>query len=234
MKNISVERLEKLKQEVILKNLMDINLDKNKNLYEVMMKDLFQGNLDEYFLSNSLKDVEEDEKKEIFQLGREYQGLCFYKGEFFYWTDSIDGVYLNDLDLVCARVLDNYDYLLGLIKDGGEEVVKMILPFQTSFMGKEGSVIEYLRNTFMDDSVLKSILLEMVKKDGIFKDLDTQEKRLLCTYPEGVLFYQKNGKIEMRSFDKIKEEVLEPFSKSDLSFEDYIFNLYSQYKYSIH
>ena len=196
------------------------------------MKNVFEGDDNSIFLSQSLEGVDDEKRDEIFRIAREYQGLCFYKGKFIYWADSIDGVYLNDLDLVCGRILDNFDYMLGLIKMGGEEVLKMISPFQSSFMGKEGSVIEYLRNTFRDDEILNNILLEMSREDGVFKDLDTQQKRLLCTYPDGVLIKDKGSTIEMISFDKVKEILDSYKNEKDASFEDYIFNLYSKNRYT--
>ena len=194
MNDFCVQRLEKLKQEVLLDYLSDIDLDNPKSLYDAIMKNLFSGKLEDLFLSESLKGLSQEQRKEVFQLARNYQTLCFYKGDFSYWADSIDGVYLSDLELVAIKVLDNYEFLLRLARNVGENVLKQMLFFQNSPMSNGGSVVNFLRNTFEDDDILEKTLIEMSDKDGIFKDLDNTQKRIICSYPEGIIYHIRRSK----------------------------------------
>ena len=183
VEDIVIQRLENLKQVVILNHLEKINFDKTKTFYDIMMESVFHGDFDHSFLSKSLMNVSVDDKKKYFELGRKYKDLCFYLGDFHYWADSIEGVYVKDFDLVSMKLLDHYDFLLGLAKDGGEEVLQLLMS---------------LRNSFENDETLVYFLQEMAKKDGKFKDLNNDQKCILCTYPKGVLY-------EIGEEDKIEE-----------------------------
>ena len=228
--DIRVKRLEQLKQFVLLNYLESIQFDNAKDFYNVLMEKVFQGEFDHSFLSESLMGVDIEERKEIFQLAKKYKNLCFYLGDFSYWTESIGGVYLADLDLVSMKVLDNYDFLLGLARDGGEHLLELLNTFQDSPMAQEGSVIDFLRNRFGDDDTLRSILLEMSKENGEYKDFSDSQKRILCTYPEGVLYRVGEEEIQVIPVDELKKNIERETIKDsnhlqDQSFEDSIINI---------
>ena len=107
---LMVRRLEDLKQETILNYLDEVNLDHAMELYDCMINHLFKGDLDNAFDSKYLIGVDQEEAIEVFQLARRYKDLCFYMGDVEYWADSIEGVYLSDIDLVSMKLLDNYDF----------------------------------------------------------------------------------------------------------------------------
>ncbi|MBQ6135244.1 MAG: hypothetical protein IJI60_02895 [Bacilli bacterium] len=225
---IRFNRLEKLKQATILHNLKDINLDNSSDLYEKIMRNFFSGILDEEFLSTSLENVPEEQKREIFTLARKYQDLCFYQGDFAYWKDSIGGIYLSDLDLVCMKVLDHFDFLLDLVKVGGESVLKQLESFQKGAMSQKGSVIDFLRSTFQNDEMLKNILIEMSKEHGPYYIFNNEQKEILCTYPEGILY--KKGKIPPQEIAKeICQTMKQEISMKELSrdtFEEIVLSIY--------
>ncbi len=229
--DIRVKRLEQLKQFILLNYLDIIQFDNAKDFYNVLMEKVFQGEFDHSFLSQSLMGVDVEERREIFQLAKKYKSLCFYMGDFSYWADSIGGVYLADLDLVSMKVLDNYDFLLGLAKDGGEHLLELLLSFQDSRMAQEGSVIDFLRNRFVDDDTLRKILFEMSKDDGEYKEFTNSQKRILCTYPNGVLYHVGDDSIEIHSLDEIKNSIEKETLKDDIShlqdssFENTILNI---------
>lgn len=206
MEDICVQRLENLKQIVLLNYLDSIDFEKSKDFYNILMEKVFHGDFDYCFLSKSFAGADEEEKKEVFHLARKYQSLCFYKGDFQYWADSIGGVYASDLDFVSMRVLDHYDFLLGLVRDFGEDVLKLLKSFENSSMSLEGSVIDYLRNCFENDDLLKEILMELSKEDGDYKDFNLEQKRILCTYPKGVLYREGKKIPASQLIQSIKEE----------------------------
>ena len=226
---MGVERLENLKQATILNYLNEIDFENKKSLYDVMLKHFFAGEIDDAFLSGSLSNLEEKEKEGIFQLARKYQALCFYMGDFSYWADSIGGVYLADYDFVSLKLLDNYDFLLGLIYDGGEQVLKMLMHFIET-MSKEGSVIDFLRSSFVNDEILKEIIIEMAKEDGIYQGFSIEEKETLCRYPEGVLYLEDKDSIEKVSVEEIQNKIQQEFDKmKDITFQEAVSSISYHY-----
>jgi hypothetical protein len=205
--DFSVKRLEHIKQETILKYLETVDLDSIMGFYDSMVDHVFNGDLDHEFLSKSLMGLDTEEKSEIFQLARRYKGLCFLMGDSAYWADSIDGVTLSDVDLVCMKLFDNYDFLLGLAKDGGEQTLKSFNAFNKGSFSTSGSVIDSLRTIFGDDDTLKDILIEMSKEDGKYQGLTNRQKEILCTYPEGVLFDRKKDKIQILPREEIIKRI---------------------------
>ena len=239
---LMVKRLEDLKQETILNYLDSINFDHPMELCDCMIQHLFAGDLDNAFDSKYLLGVDQEEAREIFELSRRYKDLCFYMGDPGYWADSIEGVYLTDVNLVSMKLLDNYDFLLGLARAGGEKALKQVKAFKDS-MSLNGSVIDCLRNNFPNDDILMDTIIEMAKEDGDYHGLTDEQKEVLCTFPEGIL-YEKNDdtvekvpvsdlvhKMQEVYFGSEVEEYndLEKFSKlfpSKEDFEDVIISIY--------
>ena len=142
-----LKRLEKLEQDTIVKYFEKIPFSNYKennlfSLYDFMIVHLLRGDLNHSFLSDNLEDLEEEEKENLFDLVQNYSYLIFYDGNSRCWMDSLEGVTLQDMDLVCLRLLDNYDFLLKIAKEGGETVLKPLAQFQKSTISKEGSVLE--------------------------------------------------------------------------------------------
>ena len=142
-----------------------------------MIVHLLRGDLNDSFLSDNFVDLEENEKRDLLELVQNYSYLIFYQGNSSCWMDSLEGVTLEDMDLVCLRIIDNYDFLLKIARKGGESVLKQLSQFQKSVMSKDGSVLEYLRNTFCDDKSLIKFLIEISKTDGLYAGLSDDEKK---------------------------------------------------------
>lgn len=219
MEDIRIKRLEKLKDAMILNNLSEVNLDNLYELYDSMLYKVFSLEFNDIFLSDYLNDNNRDE---LLGLVSKYNSLCFYLGEFDNWIDSIEGVSLSDLDLVCMKLLDNYDYLIRLALNGGEDVLKFLSKFSGTPMFKRGAIIAILRSSFYNDDVLENILIEMSKNNGKYKDFNDKQKIVLCNYPLGVLYKVNNDNVEIVSSDELKKLVIKGFIGS--SDEDYDIN----------
>lgn len=236
-------RLEKLKQATIINYFSDISFSSEMALYDSMIHHLFYGDFDDIFESSSLIGVDFEERTEIFKLVRKYKNICFFQGNVDCWSDSVEGVSLNDLDFVCMKLLDNYDFLLKIAKDGGERVLNLLFHFQDNYELIDGSLIDHLRNTFVNDDVLKTILIEMSKAEGKYSDLSTDELVVLCMYPEGILYDSSHEKVRLIPpkvlISKINDYVFgvqndeydaflslrKLFSNNDYLFEDVIFSI---------
>ena len=225
-KDIRAQRLEILIRELILRKTDELSFDsaddfrreddgrisidnfgnENKNalgLYEQLLANVFMGELDDVFLSQSLLGIEGTEREEIMDLARKYMSLCFYDGDISYWADSIEGVHLSDLDLICMKLLDHYDFLLGLIKAGGEDVLKKLVPLQNTSLTGTTSIIDALRNIFPNDTILKDVLCTLWREDGPYHEFTDSQKKILLEFPRGI-FYEEKGKI----IEKIPAEEL--------------------------
>ena len=197
-KDIKTERLEKLRQATIVNYGEIVDFDSNLGLYESMIEHLLKGDYDDIFLTESLNECEN--KKEVFELARKYSSLCFYRGDSSYWLDSIEGVVLSDPRLVSLKLLDNYDFLLRLAANGKEDALKELLTLQKYNDYDGNSMIDHLRNTFINDNVLENTIIEMSSEDGVYKDFTDSEKSLLISYPEGVIYTVE----EANKYRKIK------------------------------
>lgn len=228
MENILIKRLKIIKDTMLIIHLDEVNTDSQKenilgyDFYNTLLDKTFSGEFDDVFLSTNLDNLDIKERDKIFALARKYKSLCFYLGELDNWTDSIEGVSLSDLDLVSAKLLDHYDYLIRLAKNGGEEVLKFLDSFKDNNMFQRGAIIPLLRNSFYSDEVLETILIEMSKEDGKFKDFNNKQKKILCNYPAGVLYTISDDKrIEFADISVLKEKIIKGFMGSyDVDFKE--------------
>lgn len=219
-----LKRLEKLEQDTIIQYFESIPFSNHKQdnlvcLHDFMIVHLLRGNLNDSFLSDNFVDLEEDEKRNLLELVQNYSYLIFYQGNSSCWMDSLEGVTLEDMDLVCLRIIDNYDFLLKIARKGGESVLKQLSQFQKSVMSKDGSVLEYLRNTFCDDKSLIKFLIGISKTDGLYAGLSDDEKIEMCIYLRKELNeLLKNN--EKYSYMDIENELLKIFSMNENHFCD--------------
>ncbi len=237
MEDIRIKRLEELKNAMLMNNLSEANLDNLFELYDSMLYKTFSGEFNDIFLSEYLDD---SNRNEVLELASKYNSSCFYLGEFENWIDSIEGVSLSDLDLVSVKLLDNYDYLIRLAKNGGVDTLKFLAKFEGSPMFKRGAIIALLRNSFYNDDVLEEVLIEMGKPEGNYKDFNDKQKIVLCNYPEGVLYeVNDNKEVNIISSNNLKKSIIKSYlgteedydiSTIDLSvFEQIVASIYTDY-----
>ena len=209
MEDISKKRLDVLKEEMIISHIENIDLNDTYEMYDSLLSLTFSGVFDNIFLSNNLEGLSEDEKARILELSRKYRSLCFYGGKFDNWLDSIDGVSLSNLDLISIKLLDSYDSLIKLAKDGGEETLKFLTKFQNSEVFKEDAVIPALKNRFLcDEDLMDTILIEMSREDGKYKDFTNTQKMIMCNSPEGVLYRRNNqDDLELILISELKDKI---------------------------
>lgn len=249
MADIRVVRLEAIKIELILKDLSELDLDSEYDLYDSLLyKTFVEGEFDDVFLSDNIKKLDKDRRQEVIGLARKYNSLCFYNGDFNSWMDSIEGVTGSDYDLISIKLLDDFDYLMRLAKNGGEDVLKFLNKFQTVDQFRNGAVIDMLRSRkSMDDKkdlyddILETVLIEMSKVDGIYKDFTDTQKIIMCDNLDGIIYRkQDNGEYDIVPVDELKKSILEEFGEDDYSingidsetFKFIIENIYSSYQSS--
>lgn len=190
--NDRVRRITKLEDETILRYSEDIDYDEELSRYDIMMEHFVLGDLDEAFLTDVTKDMSRDEVKALFDLVRPYASLCFAKGDVNYWLESLENAYVSDYQLIAASIFDNFDYLLELARDGGRDVLEQLVSLKESPELQDVSVIQYLRDYFIDDRALKTVLMDMAEEDSPYDIFSNEQKAILFTYPEGTLYSYGN------------------------------------------
>ncbi|MBQ9018869.1 MAG: hypothetical protein IJ097_00980 [Bacilli bacterium] len=228
MKKIYIEQLKNFKDAMIINHLAELDLDNSLEFYNSMLKEIFNGSFNDIFISDNLDD---DNKYEILDLVQQYSSLCFYLGEFDNWTDSIEGVSLSDLDLITIKLLDNYDFLIKIAKDGGETALKFLTLFQGTDLFQKGSIIAVLRNMFYNDDILEDIIIDMANVDGTYKDFSDKQKLVLCNYPEGVLYEIKSNNVNKIDVNKLINRIGDDLKDFDITdFKEVIEDIYTKYQ----
>ena len=193
----SNKRFEDLKNVVLLRYLDNIELDEESmNLCDKIIYYFCKGELDNEFYSSYLNGLSFEEKNKVMKLVHEYIDLCFYDGNSDYWIDSVEGIPLKDAQFICLKILDNVNFLVRLANKGGKNVLDFLRIFSDKESYNESSVVEYLRNSFRYDDVLENILLEMSKENSVYNVFDDKQKAILCSYPQGVLFFEGDGEVK--------------------------------------
>ena len=195
----SQNRLENLKQSTIVRYTDSIDFDNKLDLYQNMISHLVNGDYDEVFDSPYLKNLNPEERKELMNLVRDYSFLCFYEGNSNYWTESVWNVPLVDTDYICSRLLDNYNFLIRIAKNGGKKALNLLRRFFDIPEYKSSSVIDYLRGSFIDDNILEKTIIDMSSDDSLFNIFSVNQLAELCTVPTGILYFYDSDSIEFTS-----------------------------------
>lgn len=191
----ALERVNKLKQYVILNYCKELDFNDEYSIYTSVLEHFSNGELDLLLELDSFNDLSLNAKNDLIKLVSSYNSLCFCKGKFENWLYSVEGRVL-DKSVVFMTIFDNYDFLVNLAKKGGKNVLELIESFDFSEI--ETSPIDYLRNTFgEDEDVLKNILLEMAKDNSKYNIFDTKEKSYLLSHPQGTLFEKENDEVRI-------------------------------------
>lgn len=195
----SIQLLKKLEQETITRYIEDIDFDQELSLYDVMLSHFAKGDFDNVISLHATDGMDDNEREKLFQLVREFQELCFYKGDVQYWLDSVEDFPVSDYPLVAYSILDNYIYLLELAKSGGRKVLEQLVSLRDNEDLKDVALIDYLRTTFVDNRVLTAILLDMAEENSFYNIFTNEQKGILLTYPEGTLYSYSDEVIKITS-----------------------------------
>ena len=224
MEDIRSKRLEEIKLKMIQRCVSEINLDSEYDKYDAMIYYTFsEGKFDDAFLSDNLKNLDKNERNDVINLARKYSYLCFYHGNFDNWEDSVEGVTKSNYDLISIKLFDSFDYLIRLAKNGGEDVLKLLNKCRTNEEFNNSAVISKLRPGISDnensrgyDDILETILIEMSKETGQYKDFTDTQKIILRNRLDGVIYRKTEDKqYELIPVSELKKEILEEYGEDD-------------------
>ncbi len=197
MTNEKAKKFNKLLNIVISRYSEEIDYDADLSLYDVMIQHFASGDLDDVLESAAFAELSKEEQEALLKLTHKYQGLCFYEGNPEFWLDSLDGRVIADYSLIAYSILDSFDYLLNLARNGGENALKVIESIKGEEVFNGVPAVQYLRNTFVDDRVLTTILADMGEDDSLYNIFTAQQKSILLNYPEGTLYAFENGEVSI-------------------------------------
>ncbi len=207
MEDIKEKRLGKLLDATLFRHCETINLIDEFSLCDAMFKYLTESDVDKFFLCPLLLNVSKQEREEVFKVARKYAYLCFYEGNSDYWEDSVMGYTPGvPAELIAEEILDNYNFIVELAYEKGEEAVAELTNFVSEEMATESSIVDYLRHIFNNDQALK-VSLDTTSKDNMYKDLSSKAKRVLYKHPRGVL-YNEYQEVDEKDFMMLSKDQL--------------------------
>lgn len=221
-----VHSLEKLKDTVIINYLSDVNLDNEIDIYDKLVKHFFNGDLDNYYDNSLFDNVSYDSKIDILNNVRKYSYLCFYNKDVNNWIDSVDGISIEDYNLITYQLLDNFDFLLRLYLYGGEDSLKLLDDYSNSmFSNTDLSAVEDVKRNFVTDEILFSTFKELSSSNSYFDVFTKNEKNALIRYAEGIIYFYDSDKIVINNplalslelYYRLNGESFDVSNKSDIS-----------------
>ena len=99
----------------LLRYTDEIDFDQDLSLYDVMINHFVNGDLDDVFDTSVTKGMSDTERKDLFDLTREFVGLCFSNGDVDYWLDSLENTPIFDYSLIAYSIFNSFDFLLDII-----------------------------------------------------------------------------------------------------------------------
>lgn len=216
----SVNDFRQIKNYVVQRFGYDDDFSNSFDFFDSMITHLVAGDLDDVLFSNLFVSLPETEAKRTLSLAHQYQKLCFYDGDSSNWLDSIEGNAMASDELVVFRIFQNFSFLVQMCQEGGEPLLEQLSKFEDCNGFSDCSVIEYLRGTFGNDTLLKDTLLFMSNNHSLYSIFTDSQKAQLLTFPQGtVYFYGKDGYqfthpllLSMEIYNRMNQTTLLPYS----------------------
>ena len=190
-------------QSVIVNNSQDIDLNNQKDLFDRLIYLLIKGDLNNELNSEYISALSLEEKQHIFELVKQYSLLCLKNKNVHQWSDSCQGVISSDYRYISIRIVENYDFLINIIVNIGEQAVRLIDNFSIYNNYKTASVIEILRNRFEFDDILLKVLKDMCDDNSKYNTFTMEQKAILCFYAPHILYRNSDNVIYFKSPNSI-------------------------------
>lgn len=221
------KKIDDLIQYVIVNYSQDIDFNNEIELYDRLIYLLANGVLNKELNSDYLDGLDFDQEMKIYSLISKYSSLCFKDKYFDNWKRSCQAVIQTDYRYICIKIIDNYDFLIGLAVLGGEKVLRLIDNFSIYDVYRNSSLIELLRNQFESDDVLKKILIDMSNDNSKFNIFSLEQKALLCYYGSKILYSKCGDSVTFKSPSSIALGIYRYVYKTDdkPSFDDLRYGL---------
>lgn len=209
------KKIDNLIQSVIVNYSQDIDFNNEIELYDRLINLLTNGILNKEFDSDYLSKLDIDEEKKIFNIVRDYVPICFKDKYLYNWRKSCQDVISTDYRYICIRLIDNYDFLINLAVDGGENALRLLDNFSIYDVYRNYSVVEVLRNNYNSDDILKKIIIDMSSDNSKFNIFSLEQKALLCYYGPELLYSKRGDMVTFKAPSSIALELYRFVYKND-------------------
>ena len=181
-------RVEELKQHVILDKCDSLDFDNYSDLYSRVIDSFSNGELDNVYSSPFLSSLDREERSRVLSTCRNYFDLCFPYGKVEEWRVNIDPIFSENLDLYLITLFSNFDVLLEVMKYGGESSLNFLRRLYKYELYSDMSAVDYFKSKISDIDTLKQVLIELGQDDNLFSKMSLKQKVVLATYPKGNLY----------------------------------------------
>ena len=206
--------VKKLKDVTVLRYLDEIDFENENSIYEVLLRHLFNGDLNEDYSNNYLDNFDDLEKDEILKYCEKYSHLCLLYNDSSKFDESVNS-HVNDKDFILLKLLENFDFITKLYlvnKDILEELSK----YENNLDINRYSVIEAIREDFSNDDILIDCLNRMVVENKFYDMFSCERRSILYNYPIGVLYLKEHDNYKSRAILDVATFIYNYVAKDDI------------------
>ncbi len=191
------KEIEMLKEQTASRH-PELQRDSNFLVCDALIHDFVNGVVNIDTLLPAFRGMSDEEKETVRTLANQHVGLCFYDYDVENWSDSVERCNFDD-DAAVERIFDNYNFLLELAHDGGEDVLLFLEDIKDHDSFADFACIDAFRNNFVLDSVLKKVLVLMSEDNSQYHIFTDAQKADLLAYPEGTLYFFGEEAVKLTS-----------------------------------
>lgn len=226
-----IGRFENLKNEIVMQYSDEIDYDGDRDfiITDALFEHLVKGDLNDFYESPLLDEMDEEEKNTILNVVNKYSYLLFYDNDSSNWFDSVD-MPLIDYETISLKLLNYYDFLIEMFIKGGEKALKELAKYADYDAFGETSVVDFLIGTFISKEALLKVITDMSLEDGPFKNFDTDKRSVLLMNPDGVLYHNDTDTVTYIN----PIELMNIINQREENFVTIISNISSDYLLSVY
>ena len=180
------ENINNLKQDVILKYTPEIDYNDKDSLYEVLLRHLLNGDLNDSYENDLLIGIDKNERDTVINKTNKHRDLLLINGDISSYDESVDIYNVDDKDFVLRLVMDNYESLMNLVYYG-EDIIDEMDKIKDDYNYKF-SVIETLRNSFGSDKLLMKCMSRFIRENKLYNTFSEKQRVVIYNYPLGIMF----------------------------------------------
>ena len=210
--------VKKLKDITVLRYLDEIDFENENSVYEVLLRHLFSGDLDEDYSNNYLDNFDTDEKYEILKNCEKYSHLCLIYNDYSKFDESVNS-HVNDKDFILLKLLENFDFITRLYLVN-EDILEELSKYENNLKVNSYSVIETLREDFSNDDILIDCLNRMVVENKFYDMFSCERRSILYDYPIGLLYIKEEDKFKSKSILDVATYIYNYVAKDDITSEE--------------
>ncbi len=210
--------VKKLKDIVLLRYLDEVDLDSPSSIYEVLLRHLFSGDLDNEYTNEYLEKLSDEDKKTVLRDCEKYSHLCLIYNDYSKFDESVNS-YVNDGDLILLKILENFDFIFKIYMIN-KDILEELSKYENNLEVNRYSVIEVLREDFSDDNILIDCLNRMVIENKYYDMFSCERRSVLYDYPLGLLYIKDRNTYKSLPIIDVATFIYNYVAKDDITSDE--------------